>query len=242
MNRNQVTDKPLVFAYVFARGGSKGLPGKNLRKLGGHSLVGRAIMTALQSHQVDEVIVSTDSESIAREAERYGGLVPSLRPAELAGDRSSEWLAWRHAIEHLSPRRPDVFVSVPPVSPLRISRDIDACVEELQRATAELVLTVCQSNRNPYFNQIRVEPDGRVALAIETNDCFRRQDAPPVFDITTVAYAARPDAILHRSGIFDCGLSYVEVPEERAIDIDTPLDFEIAEFLETRTRMRRLAA
>ena len=242
VNNQKPNDKPLIYAFVFARGGSKGLPGKNLRRLGGHSLVARAIMTALQSKLVDEVIVSTDSESIAREAERYGGLVPALRPAELAGDRSSEWLAWRHAIEHLSPRAPDIFVSVPPVAPLRISRDIDACVEELQRSDAELVLTVCQANRNPYFNQIRVEPDGRIAVAIETTNVVRRQDAPPVFDITTVAYAATPDAILKRSGVFDCCLSYVEVPVERAIDIDTPLDFEIAEFLDARMRMKRLAA
>ena len=236
------TKRPTVYAYVFARGGSKGLPGKNLMPLAGRSLVARAVMSAKASRQIDEVIVSTDCEEIAREARRYGASVPALRPAELAGDQSSEWLAWRHAIEHLSPSRPDVFVCVPPVAPLRDTSDIDACISQLLMSKAELVLTVCQPHRNPYFNQIRVDDDGDVKLAIESSGFVRRQDAPPVFDITTVAYAAIPDAVMTKDGIFDCRLSYVEVPVERSIDIDTPLDFAIAEYLERQQRYQRAAA
>lgn len=235
-------NQPLTYAYVFARGGSKGLPGKNLMSLGGHSLVARAIRAASASPHVNEVIVSTDCDRIASEARRYGALVPSLRPAELAGDTSSEWLAWRHAIEHLSPQRPDVFVCVPPVAPLRHPCDIDRCVDQLHRSGAELVLTVSQPHRNPYFNQVRVDANDRVRIAIESDGVIRRQDAPPIYDITTVAYAALPDAVMSRSGIFDCDLSYVEVPVERAIDIDTPLDFAIAEFLESRRHSDRAAA
>ncbi|MEM9366194.1 MAG: Gfo/Idh/MocA family oxidoreductase [Planctomycetota bacterium] len=223
--------KPVCFAYVFARGGSKGLPGKNLRKLGGVSLLGHAIKRSLASDQIDDVIVSTDCADIAAEAIRHGAIVPGLRPKALATDSAPEWLAWQHAIEELSPQKPDIFVSVPPTAPLRKTCDIDACIQRLRETNSELVLTVASPYRNPYFNQVQVDRDDRCSLVMATPDVTRRQDAPPVFDITTVAYAADADAVLNRNGIFQCDVAYVEVPVQRSIDIDTPLDFEIAEAL-----------
>ncbi|SMP47700.1 N-acylneuraminate cytidylyltransferase [Neorhodopirellula lusitana] len=222
---------PKCFGYIFARGGSKGLPGKNLKKLGGVSLIGRAIQTALASHQIDEVFVSTDCPTIAAEAVRFGASVPCLRPAELASDTASEWLAWRHAIESLSPCCPDVFVSIPPTAPLRTTNDVDACINRLRASGAEIVLTVASPYRNPYFNQVQVDQRERVDLVMRNSQITRRQDAPDVYDITTVAYAAKPSAVLTRKGIFDCEVAHVEVPVERSIDIDTPLDFAIASFL-----------
>ncbi len=224
----------LCYAYVFARGGSKGLPRKNLKTIGGISLVGRAILAARQSRQVRAVIVSTDCPLIARESLRFGALVPTLRPMELATDTASEWTAWQHAIEQLSPRVPDIFVSVPPTAPLRNVDDIDSCIHRLRESQAELVLTVTTPHRNPYFNQVRLDPHGRAGLVMADATVRRRQDAPPVYDITTVAYAARPAAVLGKSGIFECDVAHVEVPVERSIDIDTPLDFSIAEFLHNR--------
>lgn len=224
----------LCYAYVFARGGSKGLPRKNLMTIGGVSLVGRAILAARQSGQVHAVIVSTDCPRIASESLRFGALVPALRPIELATDTASEWTAWQHAIEQLSPQVPDIFVSVPPTAPLRNADDIDSCIERLRETQAELVLTVTAPHRNPYFNQIQLDTHGRVGRVMADSNVQRRQDAPPVYDITTVAYAARPSAVLGKSGLFECDVTHVEVPVERSIDIDTPLDFAIAEFLHNR--------
>lgn len=233
-HQTKSSSRETCFAYVFARGGSKGLPQKNLKLLDGVSLMGRAITTAFASSLVDEVIVSTDCAKIAEEAIKYGACVPALRPAYLATDLAPEWLAWRHAIESLSPDKPDVFLSVPPTAPLRMTSDLDACIGRLQSTHAELVLSVTQPHRNPYFNQITLDEDQQVSLVMSGGNVKRRQDAPSVFDITTVAYAARPDAILKNSGIFDCDVRHVEVPVERSIDIDTPLDFAIAEFLHKR--------
>jgi N-acylneuraminate cytidylyltransferase len=162
-----------------------------------------------------------------------------MRPAELAGDRSPEWLAWRHALRALEAEpgaRPiDVFVCVPATSPLRAVSDLDACIERLEETGADVVITVKPAERNPYFNMVVIGEDGRARLFAEPPvGVVRRQDAPPVYDVTTVAYAARPRFVLEADSIFAGRVAAVVVPPERAIDIDTELDFQFAEFLMAR--------
>jgi N-acylneuraminate cytidylyltransferase len=221
-------------AFVFARGGSKGLPGKNLRPLGGVPLVARAVQAAQDAATIDRVVVSTDDPSIADVARQYGADVPWLRPPELATDEASEWWAWQHAVrETFDGDEPsDIFVSVPPTAPLRHPDDIDACVERLSRGDCDIVVTTRQAERNPWFNMVVLDDAGHVRRCIEdTLQIARRQDAPAVFDLTTVAYAARPGFILVSDGIFDGVVAAVEVPRERAVDVDEALDFAIAECL-----------
>lgn len=223
-----------VTAFVFARGGSKGVPGKNIRHLAGKPLITYSIECALLSPYVDKVIVSTDSEEIAAVARRYGAEVPFMRPAELAADQSSEWLAWQHALEFLRQKgeMPDIFLSVPATSPLRESCDLDACVEKLAGGEFDIVITASEAARNPYFNMIRMDGKGAVALAVKPDQpIVRRQDAPQFYDVATVAYAARSQFILDHHGLFDGRVGCVIVPAERAVDIDTELDFKVAELL-----------
>lgn len=127
--------KLLCTGFVFARGGSKGYPGKNIRKLGGKPLLGRAIQIAQQSKWIDRVVVSTDSEEIAKVARHWGAEVPFLRPSELARDDSPELQAWQHALRYLKARDkaafPDIFVSLPAIAPFRSVNDIDECVSKL---------------------------------------------------------------------------------------------------------------
>ena len=223
---------PTIFAFIFARGGSKGLPGKNIRPLAGKPLIAHAIETARASRHIQRVIVSTDDEEIAAIARAHGAEVPALRPAELASDTASEWLAWRHAITELAGEPFDVFVSIPPTAPLRSVADVDACIETLLGGDCDIVITASEAHRNPYFNMITRATDGtaRIVIAPE-GKVTRRQDAPAVYDVTTVAYAARPDFILRESGIFAGRVKAVLIPAERALDIDTQLDFDFAEFL-----------
>ena len=225
----------MLYALICARGGSKGLPGKNIRPLAGKPLIVRAIEQASALRRVDTVIVSTDSEEIADIARTAGAEVPYLRPADLARDDSPEWLVWRHAISHFrgtDSKVPDALIIVPVTAPLRSVDDLDRCIDEFEASGADAVITVCAAHRNPYFNMVRLHADGSAAPVIESNGGFvRRQDAPPVFDMTTVAYVVRTEFVMQSNGLFDGNVRCVEIPVERAIDIDTPLDFKIAECL-----------
>ena len=234
---------PTVVSVIFARGGSKGIVGKNLRLLAGKPLVAHAIEAARASRWIGRVVVSTDDPAIAEVAVRYGAEAPFLRPRALAQDDSPEWLAWQHAIQMLtgpSGRAMDAFVSVPPTSPLRAVEDIDACIEVLLEGDADVVITVTPADRNPYFNMVTFDDERYARLVLSSpQPVHRRQAAPPVFSITTVAYAARPGFVLSANSLFEGKVKAVVVPQERALDIDTELDLRFAEFLLTQSSMLR---
>jgi N-acylneuraminate cytidylyltransferase len=224
-----------IVAFIFARGGSKGLPGKNIRPFAGKPLIAWAIEQAQAVSRISRVLVSTDAEEIAAVALDYGAEVPFLRPPELAQDDSPEWLAWRHGLQYLQETTgalPDAMVSVPTTAPLRLPLDIDNCLDEFAQGEADMVITVTEAHRNPYFNMVKPNPDGSVGLVIPpARGVARRQDAPPVYDMATVAYVARPEFVMTQQSTFAGRVRAVKVPVERAIDIDTPFDFELAEFL-----------
>lgn len=224
-----------VVALICARGGSKGLPGKNIRPLAGKPLIAWAIDQARAVKRISRVIVSTDSEEIAAVAREAGAEVPFLRPAELAQDNSPEWLVWRHALNYLKETDggyPDALMVVPATAPLRAVEDLERCLDEYEKGGADMVITVTDANRSPYFNMVKALPDGTMGLVIPPEGSItRRQDAPVVYDMTTVAYVARPEFVMTRNGTFEGRVRHVHIPAERALDIDTPLDFRIAECL-----------
>lgn len=224
-----------AIAFIFARGGSKGLPGKNIRPLCGKPLIAWSIEHALAVPRIARVIVSTDSEEIAAVARDYGAEVPFIRPADLARDESPEWLAWRHALEFVrseESRLPDAMVSVPATAPLRSPEDIERCLDLFAEGDSDVVITVSASHRSPYFNMVREYDNGTVGLVIPpATSIARRQDVPEVFDMATVAYVARPEFVLERNAVFEGRVKAVKLPPERAIDIDTLYDFRLAEFL-----------
>ena len=227
-----------IIAMIFARGGSKGLPGKNVKPLSGKPLIGWAIEQALAVPRVRRVIVSTDSHEIAEVAVRFKAEVPFLRPAELALDESPEWLAWRHALQFIKEEEgklPDAMLAVPTTAPLRVAADLENCLHEFEKQDSDVVITVSESHRNPYFNMVAMNSDGTVKLVTDNGSSVkRRQDAPRVYDIETVAYVVRPEFVIEKNGLFSGRVRAVVVPKERAIDIDTIHDFEIAEFLMQR--------
>lgn len=221
--------------FIFARGGSKGLPGKNIRPLAGKPLIAWAIEQAKAVRRLRRVIVSTDAPEIAAVARDYGAEVPFLRPAELAQDASPEWLAWRHALNYLEDTEgqlPDAMVSIPTTAPLRLPLDIDNCLDAYAQGVADIVITVTTAHHNPYFSMVKANVDGTVGLVIPPDvKVSRRQDAPIIYGVTAVAYIVNPTFVLTHSSIFAGRVRAVQIPEERAIDIDTPLDFELAEIL-----------
>lgn len=226
-------------AFIFARGGSKGVPRKNIRNLGSLPLLAYSIRTAQQCATINKVVVSTDDEEIASVAREYGAEVPFIRPHNLAGDQSSEFDAWKHAIktyQQTSQEKIDVFVSLPPTSPLRSVSDVDNCIHEYLSTAADMVVTVKEASRSPYFNMLKNDEEGFSTLVNLTDDgtrYIRRQDAPLVYDMTTVAYVSSPDFILNSDSIFSGKVRSILIPDERAVDIDTMFDFMFAEFLLT---------
>lgn len=221
-----------VFAFIFARGGSKGLPGKNIRLLGGVPLLAHGIRLAQSIDCIERIFVSTDDADIATVAREYGAEVID-RPPELATDVASEWLAWRHAITHVRETVGldfDTFLSLPATSPLRNQDDVQRCLAALQ-PDVNAVITVTPSARSPYFNMVSEDVDGYAHVVMGDVKFTRRQDAPAVFDVTTVAYVTRPDFVLSHSGLFDGRVKSVVVPKERAVDIDDEFDFRVAEAL-----------
>lgn len=225
-------------AFIFARGGSKGLPGKNIRPLAGKPLIAWSIEHARAVKRIERVIVSTDSEEIAAVARDFGAEVPFMRPAELARDDSPEWLAWRHALAFLQESEgvlPEAMLSVPTTAPLRLPIDLEFCLDEFAKGNADMVITVSDAHRNPWFNMVKENQDGSVGLVMApASGITRRQDAPAVFDMATVAYVVRPQFVMQQMGTFSGRVRAVKVPVERAIDIDTLFDFELAEFLISR--------
>ena len=222
-------------AFIFARAGSKGLPGKNTRLLGGKPLIAWSIERALQVDRISRVIVSTDSDEIASISRQFGAEVPFIRPPELATDDSPEWLSWRHGLEFLrntTGEVPEVMVSVPTVAPLGKAIDIENCLIEYEKGLSDIVITVTKAHRNPHFNMVRTNPDGSYGLVNTIGSGItRRQDVPAVYDMTTICYVANSEFVMTHESIFEGRVGAVHVPIERAIDIDTLLDFQVAEYL-----------
>ncbi|SHO57606.1 acylneuraminate cytidylyltransferase family protein [Vibrio quintilis] len=219
------------FAFIFARGGSKGLPGKNIKPLAGKPLLQYSIETAQASPSVEQVFVSTDDPAIAAVAADAGAIVID-RPAELATDKSPEWLSWRHAIEWAAEHYGDFdgFISLPATSPLRSVDDVESAITKLHSQDADICISVTPSSRSPYFNMVKGNDQGLVELVIQPEqDVARRQDVPEVFDITTVVYATTPEFVLNHYGLFSGKVTSIEVPKSRAVDIDDIYDFRFAE-------------
>jgi len=220
---------------ICARGGSKGLPRKNIKHLNGTPLIGWSINIAKQIDKASRIIVSTDSDEIAEIAIQYGAEVPFMRPKEIAQDDSPEWLVWRHAIDYLKSNdeeRLDAIVVLPATSPLRSVKDVETCIDLFENSDVDSIITVSNANRSPYFNMIVNDDNGLSSLAIPPkNQIIRRQDAPEVFDMTTVAYVVDADFVKNYNGIFDGKVKSVVIPRKRAVDIDDLLDFRIAECL-----------
>lgn len=222
-----------ITAFIFARGGSKGVQGKNIKLLAGKPLLAYAIDQARNS-KADRIFVSTDCCYIAHVARSHNVTVID-RPAELATDESPEWLSWQHAVKFVGMTGSDVFVSVPATCPLRDPVDINNCIDALAEGTADMAITITESRANPYFNLVETS-NGRAQLAVQAllasyKPYARRQDAPPYSEITGVAYATTAAFVLKSKRMWDGKIVPVSVPLERAIDIDTPYDFLLAELL-----------
>jgi N-acylneuraminate cytidylyltransferase/CMP-N,N'-diacetyllegionaminic acid synthase len=224
-----------TLATICARGGSRGVPGKNIRPLAGHPLIAYSIAQAKRCDFVDRLIVSTDSEEIAAVARAYGAEVPFLRPPELARDTSAKVPVIQHAVgeieRHLG-HSVDVVVDLDPTSPLRTVDDIAACWRLVQEPGTDVVFTVSPAEKNPYFNMVELDEAGyaRLSKAAPT-PVHRRQDAPAVYSMNASVYAYQRAHLMDDGRVVSGRARIVTMPPERSRDIDGPLDLAFLEFL-----------
>lgn len=227
----------VVVCVIPARGGSKGLPGKNIKMFCGKPLVAHTIEQARQSKYIDRVIVSTEAEEIAQISLEYGAEVPFKRPMELAGDCSSTVDVLLHAVnwlEHVDRYSFDILLLLHATTPLRSVEDIDESITLMVEENADNVFSVVEAHKNPYFNMVEEGLNGFVRLVKE--GCYStRQAAPKVYDMNASIYVWWTSVLKEGKQLFLNKTKAYVMPKERSIDIDDDLDFRIAEFLRTRS-------
>jgi CMP-N,N'-diacetyllegionaminic acid synthase len=228
--------RPLL-AVIPARGGSKGLPGKNIRPLAGLPLIAHSIRLAERCPEIDRCIVSTDSEEIASVARAYGADVPFLRPAKLAQDDTPMWIVLQHALCEMERRENQRFESLlllQPTAPCRLPQDVSRAMEMLDADSAAVgVVAVSEPNFNPRWVCVEEGGGHMKRLVSESATYTRRQDVPPVYRINGLLYLWRRDHVIHSSAprYFEEPHSMLVVPEFRAGDIDTAQDLAMMELL-----------
>jgi N-acylneuraminate cytidylyltransferase/CMP-N,N'-diacetyllegionaminic acid synthase len=226
----------MILATICCRGGSKGVPGKNIKELKGRPLISYTIKVAKESKFIDAFIVSTDNQQIANVARQYGVEVPFIRPAHLATDTASKWPVITHAMEEFEKQvgaRVEYVVDLDVTVPLKTAPDVDGAIAEaLESKDTDVVITGYQPERNPYFNMMEIREDGFAEMVKKTEKpIVRRQDAPLVYSLTPAAYVIKRNALYDYEHWSKAKCKIFPIPRERAVDIDTEIDFKIVEFL-----------
>lgn len=220
---------------ICARGGSKGVKNKNIRELLGKPLIAYTLEQARECQLFDLIAVSSDSKKILDIAQEYGADILVNRPPELATDRSAKIPAIQHCVkesERRSGKRFDLVVDLDATSPLRVPEDIQGAVSLLETEKVGNVITATPARRSPYFNLVELGKDSVVRLSKPLNQpIVRRQDSPECFDMNASIYVWQRDVLFNAPTVFNADTRLFLMPEDRSIDIDSELDFEIVELL-----------
>ena len=223
--------KPKILALIPARGGSKGIPRKNIRLLAGTPLIAYSIEAALKSKYIEKVVVSTEDEEIAEISRRYGAEVIE-RPKELARDDSPSMDVVFHVLDDLKLKNynPDIVVLLQPTSPLRRAEDVDNAIKLFLNSDCGSVVSVCEMEHPPYWSFV-IEEGYLKSLFDERYLRMRRQDLAKAYIPNGAIFISRVQT-LYKYKEFYCNynIPYI-MPIERSVDIDNELDFMLAELL-----------
>ena len=226
-----------ILVTICARGGSKGVKGKNYRMLNGNPLISYTIKQALNWKKALNVVVSTDSEEIARIARESGAEVPFLRPTELATDSAPKLPVIRHALmecEKLHNTKYDIVVDLDPTSPIRTDEDLDNCLDLFAKNYSDTLFSVVPAHKNPYFNMVEQDASGKIILCKKLpGTIIRRQDAPKVYDLNASIYFYKREFIIQedqKTPITENSSVYI-MNEFSGMDIDREIDFIFVEQL-----------
>lgn len=228
----------MIIGHIGVRGGSKGLPGKNMKMLHGKPLLQWSLDQLLDHPMIDVVVVSTDDPEMLHFAVGKGALDIGLRPAELASDTASKWDVWRHALDAVEAKlgqKASLFVDLDATSPLRLAEDITNAIELFKAKKPDMVMSCTPARKNPYFNL--VEPDETGALHVSKplpGNVVARQQAPVVYEHAASTYVVDPDYLRSATFLYDGRVIPYVMPADRCHDIDDPNDFDYVEWLMTR--------
>lgn len=222
-------DGKRILAVIPARGGSKGIPKKNIKELAGKPLIAWTIDAASKSKYIDKCVVSTDDFEIQSVVERYGGEV-LVRPDELARDDSPSIVAILHAVDN-NPNF-DFVVMLQPTSPLRTEKDIDGCIEECFKNNEECCVSVTEAEISPYW-MYRLDGENRLEpiLPINKDRWYQRQKLPAVYQLNGAVYVASVKYAREHFAMVDSGARAYVMPAERSYDIDNMIDFMLVEYI-----------
>lgn len=224
-----------ILCVIPARGGSKGLPGKNIRPLCGLPLIAHSILLARRCADVARVVVSTDSPEIASAAREFGAEVPFMRPAELAQDETAMWPVVRHAVQQLADSTFQYVLLLDPTTIGRLPDDITGATDRLRSTPdADGIVGVSQPDFNPIWHCVVERAGWMVDLFEQAAHYDRRQDVPAIYRINASLYVWRREYVERRGdleGWRHGRLLMFEVPEWRIVHIDTPQEFERAQLL-----------
>lgn len=224
-----------VLAIIAARGGSKGLPGKNIKDVGGQPLIAWSIQAGHNSSYIDRVVLTTDDAAIVTVAQEFGCDVPFLRPAALADDTAKVEDALLHTMDNLGEEY-DYLVLLQPTSPLRTAADIDGAIKTCIDKAAPACVSVCSPDKSPYWMCLADEK-GRLHRLLETDGpAYRRQDLAPVLALNGAVYVAEVSWFRTHQTFFTEETVGYEMPRERSVDIDTPLDLMLVETILAEAR------
>lgn len=227
-----------TICVISARGGSRGLPGKNVRPLLGKPLIVWSIEQALATPEIDRVVISTDSEIIAETARAAGAETPFIRPPELATSEAGKFGVFKHALDACEKHYKetyDLYVDLDCTNPLRDPSDISACIQkyhERKSAGVDGVFTICEARKNPYFNLLESDNQGALKICKKLpGTVVRRQDAPPVYEHVASIYALSPEYIRRANYLLDGHTEGYDIGSAKSLDVDSEFDFTLIEFL-----------
>ncbi len=219
-----------ILAIIPARGGSKGLPGKNIMPLGGKPLIGWTIDAALNTNFIDKTIVSTDCQEISKVAVQLGASVPFIRPDEFSSDESTAVSVVYHALNTIDDNF-DVIVLLQPTSPFRSEKHIRESLELYFSESASSVVSVCESDKSPYWCFWRNDNNSITPILSQENQFSRRQDLKKAFSLNGAIYILDVKKFINeRKFIFEDSLSYV-MDKESSVDIDDMMDLQLAQVI-----------
>ena len=230
-----------VLCVIGARGGSKGVPSKNIRPLLDKPLIVWSIEQALACARIDRLVVSTDSAEIAEVATKAGAEVPFMRPPELANDCAGKFQVWQHALsacEASFSESYDVFVDLDCTNPLRDVDDITAAIQQFRSGRSrgvDAVISVCEARKNPYFTLFEADERGWFRMSKTTGKTvLRRQDQPEVYEHVASIYVLHPTYLRNANHLLDGHTEGYNIGQYKSFDLDSELDFFIIEALMRR--------
>lgn len=223
-----------ILAVIPARGGSKGVPRKNIRNLAGKPLIAWTIKSAKQSKYIDKIILSSENQEIIQVARQYGCEVPFIRPEHLAVDETTGAEVILHALNRLP--QYDLVVMLQPTSPLRLAEDIDACIEKLILEKAVACVSVSESSQSPYWMYTFDETEKLQPIMKQDSIIPRRQELPIVYGLNGAVYVAYTNWLKQSQSFLTNETIGFVMPENRSFDIDEELDFLICEWIISKNK------